>query len=596
MNRDKTALPSRKDMIKACIRISLAFALPVSAGLTLYFSRFTSFILDDTASGGFSAPEYLLFLTYVFFMLHAAVSAVLMTGALFRGLLRALRRAAPIASSPPAFITVCAWLSAMALAASFMISAAGFQAENRPFREYRAHLLQSRRQSSAARDMNVMLIVCDALRPDRLGCYGYGKKTSPSLDHLAREGVLFKSCYAQAPWTKPSVASLLSSLYPAVHGVNRWESVVPDAVTTLPEIMRKAGFITYGCVANPCLKAVFNYRQGFDYFDDYLMQDRIYFLALRLIREHLPFIRTACMRKFNFMAHDNIGALNKRLIPWIAKNRDRNFFVYAHYIDTHFYDSLLSREKSDEKVLYSRAVLNSALYDEKVGFADKHLGELFRVLKSLGIYDKTLIVVTADHGEAFGEHGNYYGGQTLYEEEIRVPLIMKYAPLLPAGKAVEEPVMSIDIMPAVLEAAAVPVPVFLDGKSVLPLLRGERGVFHEYIVSDNDIMRAVIKNTGPDKWKYIVTEEMSDEQKAEFSRSLNVPRSVIAGKGSRELYNLSGDRAERENRIDGEPGLSRVFQMHLDDYKMRSSSKRLPFIRGGFDADTAFQMKRMGYF
>jgi hypothetical protein len=136
-------------------------------------------------------------------------------------------------------------------------------------------------RSATTRDMNVVLIVIDTLRADHLGCYGHSEETSPFIDSLAAEGVRFARCHAPASWTKPSVASLITSLYPGQHGAVHFKQQLPDAVTTIAEIMAANGFVTYGYVANPNLKTLFNFDQGFHFYDDLLMRDRLSQATLR---------------------------------------------------------------------------------------------------------------------------------------------------------------------------------------------------------------------------------------------------------------------------------------------------------------------------
>src|SRR3989338_9062513 len=136
-------------------------------------------------------------------------------------------------------------------------------------REYKKMFSQTRK-SNIKKDVNVVLIVIDALRADHLGCYGYERQTSPHIDSLAKEGVLFKNCYAAASWTAPSLASIFTSLYPGIHRTTLFDSVLPDELTTIAEILQKEGYITYGGVAHPMLKRT-NFNQGFGFFDDFFV-------------------------------------------------------------------------------------------------------------------------------------------------------------------------------------------------------------------------------------------------------------------------------------------------------------------------------------
>ena len=206
----------------------------------------------------------------------------------------------------------------------------GFLWENRETRiDYKKII------SEVERDRNLILIVIDALRSDHLGCYGYQRQTSPNLDAFAGEGAVFKTCYAHSSWTKPSVASIFTSLYPTMHGTTLLGDKLPDEVTTIAEILKEEGYITYGYVANPNIKSIFNFNQGFDFFDDYLMRDRMYYAALRSLPYYRDNLRAWIGRSFTFSDRDNIKLANRRIIPWLKRYAHENFFMYLHYMDPH---------------------------------------------------------------------------------------------------------------------------------------------------------------------------------------------------------------------------------------------------------------------
>lgn len=438
--------------------------------------------------------------------------------------------------------------------------------------------------SNTKADINVLLIVIDALRADHLGCYGYERNTSPHLDAFAKEGVLFKNCYVPSSWTKPSIASLLTSLYPSTHGAISWGSALPGEVTSLAEIFKREGYVTYSYVANPNLKTIFNFNQGFDFFDDYLMRDKLYYAALRNLQANLPVLKKITRKEFLFSDRDNIRLANARIIPWLEAYKSNNFFMYLHYMDPH--DPYSPSPPYDKMYPYVKGDSNSeniSLYDGEIRFADEYIGRLFEKLKSLGVYDKSLIVITSDHGEAFGEHNDKRHGHTVYNELLKVPLIIKYPGSAGANVRIEKQVRIIDIMPTILEVAHIPCDINLEGSSLLTLLHGKRQMnFCEYIYVELDyndnVMQGLIKNN---EWKYIFTKK---------SILRNVEKM-----GQEELYNLIEDPGELNNLREQKRMILNVMRNKIDFYKRHCEKMAIRPSQAELDHETIQNLKSLGY-
>jgi len=436
--------------------------------------------------------------------------------------------------------------------------------------------------SATKKDLNVILIVIDALRPDHLGFYGYERQTSPHIDALAQEGTVFKNCYSQATWSKPSVASMFTSLYGTMHGTVTYDGALPDEVTTLAEVLRSNGYITYGYVTNPHLKRLYNFDQGFDFFDEFPVRNTLYRAVLS---ELLLFKKMR--ERFRFPDRDSITVANRRILRWLKPYKNETFFMFIHYMDVHDpyqpprpYDTMYPYIKGDK---HSEEM---SLYDGGIRFTDEHIGRLFAKLKSLGLYDKTLIIITADHGEAFGEHNNRKHGTTIYQEELKVPLIMRGPRFNSQGRVVEKQVRSIDIMPTVLDVLEIPCDIHLEGNSLLSLLDGEnkQGVDPwKYIYIDHNqnnyfILKGIIEDN---KWKYIVSEQ--------------------AGKGDvetmvrEELFNIADDPLEKNNVIEHERAILETMRSKLDFYKKYCSERKISTSRRKLDSETIKQLKALGY-
>lgn len=463
---------------------------------------------------------------------------------------------------------------------SIILSICGFLWENQKTTIHYKHI-----ESKALTDTNVILIVIDALRADHLGCYEYKRPTSPHMDALAKEGFLFKNCYTQASWTKPSTASLLTSLYPPVHQAIYHGSALPDEAVTFAEILKEQGYLTYGYVANPNLKTIFNFDQGFDFYDDYLMRDKLYYAAMRNFQSNFPFFKKITGKTFCFSDRDNIKLANERIIPWLEKYKTNNFFMYLHYMDPH--DPYSPPAPYDKMYPYVEGDINSkniSLYDGEIRFADEHIGRLFEKLKSLGVYDKTLIVITSDHGEAFGEHNDERHGHTVYNELLKVPLIIKHPGSEKANVRIKKQVRSIDILPSILDLLNISYKKSLDGASLSTLMgNNEKEDSGEYIYVNNNydeiyVLEALVKNNY---WKYIYTEKS--------------PLRNIEEVGHEELYDLIDDPRELNNLIKQHPEISKTMRKKLDFYKKHCEKQAMLPSQVELDKETIRNLKSLGY-
>jgi arylsulfatase A-like enzyme len=426
--------------------------------------------------------------------------------------------------------------------------------------------------------------VIDALRADFLSCYGNKDEITPNLDKLAEEGVLFKNCYTQASWTKPSVASILTSLYPTMHGANLHGDILPDEVTTISEILKKEGYLTYGYVANPNLKRLFNFDQGFDFYDDYLMRDKLYYATFRNLKKKIPFLEKIIKKDFNYWERDNIRLANKRIIPWLKHYKEKNFFAFIHYMDPHSdyrppppFNKMFPYDKDDENSK------NISLYKGEICFVDHYLGRLFNILKLLKIYEKSLIIITSDHGDAFGEHKDYEHGNTIYQEQIKVPLIIKFPYSKFAGKVINSQVRSIDILPTILDFLNIKPTNNLEGRSLLPLLEDPylnicNEVYIDHNLDDRIILKGIIKDN---RWKYIYT--------------IKSDKRDIKKLGFEELYNLKEDPKELNNLVNKRPNILNYLRNKLAYYQKYCTSKAFTAPKAKLDKQTIKQLKALGY-
>jgi arylsulfatase A-like enzyme len=302
---------------------------------------------------------------------------------------------------------------------------------------------------------NVLVILIDTLRADHVGAYGYERATTPEIDRqLAQRGVLFERAYAQAPWTLPSVASLFTGVQPGRFLAAQMAAFsLPDDLASLPELMAARGYATAGFVANPTLHAGIGFARGFATF-------------------YNPPLTLESMKR-------GADDLTPRVEAWLRAHQRQPFFLYAHYIDPHdpYLPPTLEGKRSPFLPDYAGPVTGDwvhgvyngrltlpdpardvpqmvALYDAEIAYVDRHVGRLLDALDP-EILARTLVLVTSDHGEELFDHGGWKHGQTLYEEQIRVPLVLRWDGRLEPARREAAPVALLDVLPTLAAAAGI---------------------------------------------------------------------------------------------------------------------------------------------
>jgi arylsulfatase A-like enzyme len=333
------------------------------------------------------------------------------------------------------------------------------------------------------RPKNVVVVLIDTQRADHLQPYNPGTRVrTPALAALAAQGTVFEAAQAPENWTKPSVASVLTGLYPASHGTKTGDAKLPDKALLLSEVLKEAGYATASFLANGYVSDKFGFNQGWDQYTNYIREKR----------------------------NSNAENVYRDAARWIDEHKKKPFFAYIQTIDPHVpydppeeliqqyypepYHGVVSpRSTADQlgkaKLSPPKVVLNDedrkyleALYDGEVTYHDKYLGAFIDRLKRMGLYDKTLFVVTADHGEEFYDHQSYGHGHSLYQELIHVPWIMRYPGAPP--RRVPDTVSTVDIAPTVLTSLGLPVPPMMEGVDRTAQLLGARAPALSAAVSD----------------------------------------------------------------------------------------------------------------
>lgn len=345
-----------------------------------------------------------------------------------------------------------------------------------------------------AEPRNLLLISVDTLRPDLLGAYGYERSTSPAIDALAEEGVLFEDVMSPSPWTLPAHASLLTGVYPSRHGMKGHEARLPARLDTLASVLGDRGFRTAAVVNSHYVSAKYGLDRGFQDFH---------------------YVREAIGR----VAPSEVG---ERARAWLRVRAAEPFFLFLHYYDVHSdYASLPRYERrfvrpyegpangtTGQLLRYREGEIEldpadarhlKDLYAAGIRQLDDGLARLRRTLEEEGLLERTLVVLTSDHGEEFLEHGGVLHGRKQHVESVRIPLVLR-GPGLPEGRRIPTPASLVDVMPTLLSLLGVSSPPALDGRNLSPLFgdaptEGLRGRFlfgeADHNNAEHDVTRAV---------------------------------------------------------------------------------------------------------
>ena len=341
-------------------------------------------------------------------------------------------------------LLLCA-MAAAAIACDGGTNADDYAFDNRP-----VGVLEDSATLKNRDDLNVIVILIDTLRADHLGSYGYERDTSPALDYFAATGVRFARHRAQSTWTKASMASLWTSLYPQRIDVLTHKDTVTGHATLPAEIFAEGGFYTAGIWRNGWVAPNFGFRQGFDIYMTPNPRQAPAEMRSRPIAGRIDGTDI-----------DAIFAATE----FLRVNQDRRFFLYVHLMDVHQYIS------NEETAIFGTSFEDA--YDNSIRWEDQQVGEIFAQLFRLDLAKKTVVFVVADHGEAFGEHGLEGHARDLHHETTFTPWIIAFPFKMESGTVFEQPTQNIDVFPTLLELVGLPAQDPSDGKSRAAWLRGE---------------------------------------------------------------------------------------------------------------------------
>ncbi len=443
---------------------------------------------------------------------------------------------------------------------------------------------------------NVLVVVIDTARADRFGCYGHRGGLTPAIDKLAKEGVLFEQASAHAPWTLPSTASLLTSLHPPEHGAGGFLDLspleaggapkvgfrgLPDAQQTLAETLGAAGWRTGAVVNVDFLDKTFGLTQGVEDLDAQWYDSNN---EVRSAKETTDLA-----------------------LKWITKRQQDPFFLLVHYFDVHAVYSPPAEfrarhaapvDQHDSNFVFgTRAhmlmlrggklqleapTIERAfkLYEAELAYVDQQVGRLLDGLQAHGVADNTLVVLTADHGEEFLDHGGFEHGHTLYQELLHVPLVLRFPGHLSQGTRFSQSVGLVDVAPTICDLLQVPTPDSFGGHSLARALAGGPLIERPVLSHGNFWGEPLVAwRSGP--WKLILTPTGNGDADAGPSERV-------------ELYNLENDPQERTNLAGSSADVVARLRADLDSVRSfhaaAASGKSIEL-----DAAAQQRLKDLGY-
>jgi len=391
---------------------------------------------------------------------------------------------------------------------------------------------------------NVLLISIDTLRADHLSCYGYSHNTSPNIDAFAKDAVLFNHSISPVSLTLPSHTSMMTGTTPLYHKIHDNDLRLSSENYTLAEMLKEKGFETGAIIGAFVLDSQFGMDQGFDVYDDFLKE-----------REEKSFF-------FNERSAKDSTKIAKE---FLEEKKDSNFFLFLHYFDVH------GPYKSHKRFAVPSAKL---LYDGEIKYVDHYVGQVLQKLKDMGLYDSTLIIITADHGESLNDHFERTHGYFIYHSTVHVPLIIR-APGGLRNAKVNDTVGLIDIMPTICGALNINIPESVQGRDLGPYLSGEGRINEKRFFYCESLLPTKF-NIGPllgivsENWKYIHTQQP-------------------------ELYDIAKDPKETENLIEQNDQQVFIMQSELRKVLEDNNIKGIVAAKPVLDKETEKRLQALGY-
>ena len=391
---------------------------------------------------------------------------------------------------------------------------------------------------------NVLLISIDTCRADYLSCYGYKSNTTPNIDAVAKEGILFENVISPIPLTLPAHSSMLTGTIPPYHGVHdNLNDALDESNVTLAEVLKNNGFTTGAFISAMVMDSRFGLSQGFDTYNDEFENE----IQSTNIKER------------------RADETSRFAVEWLDENKHENFFLFLHYYDPHHYYEPPEPFATE---------FHDNLYAGEIAYTDHCIRLVLDKLKELGLYDSTLIIIIGDHGEMLKEHGEPTHGYFIYQSAVKVPLIFKI-PASTKPLRIKDAVGLIDIMPTICSLLGIEILSEVHGMDLSAYIKGnqpevkDRHIFCESLTATKYNANSLL-GVVTDRWKYIQTTRP-------------------------ELYDVITDPGESSNLISAQPRRARIMQHHLQQILEQSVRTGDSDSEPQFDDQTIEELKSLGY-
>ncbi len=423
---------------------------------------------------------------------------------------------------------------------------------------------------------NIVMIIIDTLRADKLGTYGFPKGTSPEIDRLAKDGVVFKRVIAQSSWTRPSIGSMLTSLYPRTIGIYKEPfDILNDRFLTLAEILKDNGYTTIGITANPNINSVFNFNQGFDYYVDSNV-------VWRFMRPE----RGQSLYSEETNPLPTSGKIFNRLLEMVKSLREKRLFftLWPVYMQINIMEVhqgwLLIRPEYKKTFPES----NFSWYLDAIRQVSSDINRFIIELRSMPGWRNTLFIITSDHGQGLNDHPDVSEsdghGNLLYESQLLVPLILYHPGGNLKGRIIERPVRLIDLMPTVLDYLGIQLPKGIQGRSLLRIIEGEESDVNlpQYFVAETNWRNVEKIALYSDRWKYIENRDNWD----------GVNRYELQPMGIKE-------NGIKTDRIEYEPGIAEEMKGFLRAWEKAHPKTPPTLLEHNPSLEEIRQLRSLGY-
>lgn len=449
---------------------------------------------------------------------------------------------------------------------------------------------------------NLLLISVDTLRSDRLGCYGYGRVTSPIIDLIAEQGVLFENAFSASPKTTPSHMSIMTGLYPRAHNVYMWElspegrysgRKLSEKVTTLAEILKENGYTNVAFTGGANVAGRIGFDRGFEIYDETAdtigacrwlegNADKKFFLFYHTYYTHDPYLPPPPYDTKYDPGYSGSMPTRQKLMDELGIQEGEDWHGIWQLLQKRFWSTIDLTDPADRRHV-------NALYDGAINYVDNELiRALINSLKKAGVLDNTLIVFTSDHGEEFLEHGRLEHN-SIYREVASIPLIMRLPEILPAGKRIKQLARTIDILPTILDLLGILSQTSIQGKTLLPAILADRQLNLTAAADFNDYAPPVIESIRDGDWFLLMDQRQTIKDE-------NIQKRVMP---FFTLFNTREDPKEMNDLSAKFPDVAVRLRKQIRAQRLESSKKHTEEAAGqksaAMDIKNIDRLKALGY-